>query len=115
MDLNAPCSIRSRPPAPANPQLSKGRKPASWLTKERTGPCSPRPKADLAAEVARGEKQKATFDANDKQLTELTETLRQRSGNMGEMFGVLRQFAGEFKGSSMPPPAGSNIPSRLPC
>ncbi|MDO2948112.1 MotA/TolQ/ExbB proton channel family protein [Aeromonas simiae] len=55
-------------------------------------------KAELSAELARGEKLKASFDANDKQLTELTETLRQRSGNMGEMFGVLRQFAGEFRG-----------------
>ncbi|EGR0789577.1 MotA/TolQ/ExbB proton channel family protein [Vibrio vulnificus] len=55
-------------------------------------------KAQLKAETALGEQLKATFDDNDKKLTELTETLRQRSGTLGEMFGVVRQYAGEFKG-----------------
>ncbi|MGF1702408.1 MotA/TolQ/ExbB proton channel family protein [Photobacterium makurazakiensis] len=55
-------------------------------------------KAELLAETQRGDKLKATFDSNDKELTVLTETLRQRSGTLGEMFGVVRQYAGEFKG-----------------
>ncbi|ENC6729719.1 MotA/TolQ/ExbB proton channel family protein [Vibrio navarrensis] len=55
-------------------------------------------KAQLKAETALGEQLKATFDNNDKKLTELSETLRQRSGTLGEMFGVVRQYAGEFKG-----------------
>lgn len=53
---------------------------------------------ELAAQQALGDQLKATFDENDKQLTELTETLRVRSGTLGEMFGVIRQYAGEFKG-----------------
>ncbi|EJG0648371.1 MotA/TolQ/ExbB proton channel family protein [Vibrio parahaemolyticus] len=53
---------------------------------------------ELAAQQALGDQLKATFDQNDKQLTELTETLRVRSGTLGEMFGVVRQYAGEFKG-----------------
>ena len=55
-------------------------------------------RADLKAETARGDQLKATFDSNDTALTELTETLRQRTGTLGEMFGVVRQYAGEFKG-----------------
>lgn len=55
-------------------------------------------KAQLKAETALGEQLKVTFDSNDKKLTELSETLRQRSGTLGEMFGVVRQYAGEFKG-----------------
>lgn len=55
-------------------------------------------RAQLAQETTRGDTLKATFDNNDVLLTELTETLRQRSGTLGEMFGVLRQYAGEFKG-----------------
>ncbi|WP_456295980.1 MotA/TolQ/ExbB proton channel family protein [Vibrio sp. AK197] len=55
-------------------------------------------KERLNAETLRGEQLKADFDSNDKTLTELTETLRQRSGTLGEMFGVVRQYAGEFKG-----------------
>ncbi|ACY50020.1 transporter, MotA/TolQ/ExbB proton channel family protein [Vibrio antiquarius] len=53
---------------------------------------------ELAAQQALGDQLKTTFDENDKQLTELTETLRVRSGTLGEMFGVVRQYAGEFKG-----------------
>ncbi|MCA2415506.1 MULTISPECIES: MotA/TolQ/ExbB proton channel family protein [Vibrio] len=53
---------------------------------------------ELAAQQALGDQLKSTFDENDKQLTELTETLRVRSGTLGEMFGVVRQYAGEFKG-----------------
>ncbi|KLV08533.1 biopolymer transporter ExbB [Photobacterium aquae] len=55
-------------------------------------------RAELAAETNRGDELKATFDVNDKELTVQTETLRQRSGTLGEMFGVVRQYAGEFKG-----------------
>ena len=55
-------------------------------------------RAELASQQALGDQLKATFDENDKQLTELTETLRVRSGTLGEMFGVVRQYAGEFKG-----------------
>lgn len=55
-------------------------------------------KAKLQAASEQGDQLKATFDDNDKQLTELTETLRVRSGTLGEMFGVVRQYAGEFKG-----------------
>ena len=96
-------------------QLNKEREARFLADKNEQAALLVKAKAELAAETAKGERLKATFDANDKQLTELTETLRQRAGNMGEMFGVLRQFAGEFKGSSTPLPAGSSIRSRPPC
>ncbi|KHA55553.1 biopolymer transporter ExbB [Aeromonas hydrophila] len=79
-------------------QLNKEREARFLADKNEQAALLAKAKAELAAETAKGERLKATFDANDKQLTELTETLRQRAGNMGEMFGVLRQFAGEFKG-----------------
>ncbi|KKX76238.1 biopolymer transporter ExbB, partial [Vibrio parahaemolyticus] len=53
---------------------------------------------ELAAQQTLGDQLKATFDENDKQLTELTETLRVSSGTLGEMFGVVHRYAGEFKG-----------------
>ncbi|MCV5707282.1 hypothetical protein OFN27_29365, partial [Escherichia coli] len=70
-------------------QLNKEREARFLADKNEQGALLVKAKAELAAETAKGEQLKATFDANDKQLTELTETLRQRSGNMGEMFGVL--------------------------
>ncbi len=55
-------------------------------------------RADLAAENARSDQLKQQFDSNESLLGELTETLRVRVGNMGELFGVVRQVAGDTKG-----------------
>jgi biopolymer transport protein ExbB len=52
----------------------------------------------LARENARSDSLKQQFDSNETELTELTETLRVRVGNMGELFGVVRQVAGDTKG-----------------
>lgn len=52
----------------------------------------------LNEENARSERLKTSFDDNEKQLGELSETLRVRVGNMGELFGVVRQVAGDSKG-----------------
>ena len=97
VDLNALLN-QVKAASTSESQLNKEREARFLADKNEQGALLAKAKAELAAETARGEQLKATFDANDKQLTELTETLRQRSGNMGEMFGVLRQFAGEFKG-----------------
>jgi len=53
---------------------------------------------ELAGENARSERLKQQFDGNELELTDLTETLRVRVGNMGELFGVVRQVAGDTKG-----------------
>jgi len=52
----------------------------------------------LAAEKARGESLKQQFDDNEKKLAEAEETLERRQGNLGELFGVVRQVAGDVAG-----------------
>ena len=37
----------------------------------------------------------ASFDANEKKLTELQQTLESRSGSLGEIFGVVKQVSGD--------------------
>lgn len=56
-------------------------------------------KKELAQENARTKKLQAQFDANEKTLSNLTTTLQAREGNLGEVFGIVRQSAGEFKSS----------------
>jgi biopolymer transport protein ExbB len=41
----------------------------------------------------------AAYDANEVRINELNELLRQRQGNLGELFGVTRQIAGEISNS----------------
>jgi len=53
---------------------------------------------ELAGENTRSDALKQLFDTNETDLTDLAETLRLRVGNMGELFGVVRQVAGDTKG-----------------
>lgn len=53
---------------------------------------------ELTAENARSDQLRAEFDQNETDLADLDETLRVRVGNMGELFGVVRQVAGDTKG-----------------
>ena len=53
---------------------------------------------DLQAAVRLSDKLSADFDANEKVLSELEEKLTLKLGNLGEMFGVVRQVAGQTKG-----------------
>jgi len=57
-----------------------------------------RTRAELRAEEARSDRLKASFDNNERELEELNEALRIRVGDMGELFGVVRQVAGDTKG-----------------
>jgi biopolymer transport protein ExbB len=57
-----------------------------------------RTRAELRQQEARSVRLKAQFDENEKQLEELNESLRIRVGDMGELFGVVRQVAGDTKG-----------------
>ncbi len=50
---------------------------------------------EKAAEDARSKALSAQFDANEKKLTELQALLDAKGGNLGELFGVTRQVAGD--------------------
>lgn len=54
---------------------------------------------ELRREQARTERLKTSFDANEQELETLNDTLRIRIGDMGEMFGIVRQVASETKGT----------------
>ncbi len=54
-------------------------------------------KAALAAEQKRSEKMEREFEQNEALMVQLEETLQVRLGNKGELFGVLRQAAGDAR------------------
>jgi biopolymer transport protein ExbB len=55
-------------------------------------------KADKAAAEQRSEALIADFETNEKALTELETALNQKVGQLGEMFGVVRQVSGDLRG-----------------
>jgi biopolymer transport protein ExbB len=52
----------------------------------------------VALEEARSERLEARFAKNEMDLAQLEDNLEQRLGNMGELFGVVRQVAGDMQG-----------------
>ncbi|MDG2307780.1 MAG: MotA/TolQ/ExbB proton channel family protein [Candidatus Binatia bacterium] len=63
-----------------------------------------------AAAVARSEELEAAFELNENEIPELQETLRNRLGTLGELFGVVRQVAGDTRGFL----EGSIVSAQLP-
>ncbi|MDJ0657681.1 MAG: MotA/TolQ/ExbB proton channel family protein [Xanthomonadales bacterium] len=55
-------------------------------------------RAELQSEENRSDRLKGTFDNNEKRLADLETVLNERMGNLGEMFGVVRQVANDLKG-----------------
>ena len=55
--------------------------------------------SQLAAANRRSEQLTAQFDANELELEEMEDTLRIQTGDMGELFGVVRQYAGDATGA----------------
>lgn len=54
-------------------------------------------KATRTAEENRSEALESQFEANETTLTQFEETLRERLGALGELFGVVRQVAGDTR------------------
>jgi len=70
----------------------------------------------LAAEETRAEELRSQFSRNEEILTEKTEALRLRTGSLGEMFGVVRQVAGDLRtitSSSITRVDGTETPANL--
>ncbi len=53
--------------------------------------------AELSAQTERGNRLRAQFDSNEVEIEQLNETLRIRTGDMGELFGVFRQQAADAR------------------
>ena len=55
-------------------------------------------KQALAAQESRAAAMKSTFTANEQELADQEQLLKQQSGELGELFAVVRQSAGDLAG-----------------
>ncbi|MEN1729150.1 MAG: MotA/TolQ/ExbB proton channel family protein [Pseudomonadota bacterium] len=69
-------------------------------------------RAELRREEARSERLNNAFDANEQALVELETTLDERMGNLGELFGVVRQVAGDVGTSIEESMVSAQLPGR---
>lgn len=82
----------------AEAKVNKAREAEFLKDKNRQQQLLANARAKLVAEKARGEALKLAFDENEQNLAEVQETLERRQGNLGELFGVVRQVAGDVAG-----------------
>ena len=70
-------------------------------------------KAKLNAEEDRSERLTKQYEDNDKKLSELEEQLTLKLGSFGELFGIVRQTAGESKGQFLLSLTNIEYPERI--
>jgi biopolymer transport protein ExbB len=67
---------------------------------------------ELANEEARSDRLKAEYDENERQLAELETVLAERMGNLGELFGIVRQSAGDVQSTLNDSMVSAQFPGR---
>ncbi|SHH27807.1 MotA/TolQ/ExbB proton channel family protein [Ferrimonas marina] len=69
-------------------------------------------KAQLAAEKQRGEDLSNKFTSNDQEIDRLSHDLASATGDLGEMFGVVRQVSGDMSGQLHASLISAQLPGR---
>ncbi len=67
---------------------------------------------DLRAQETRGDNLKAEYDRRERELAELETVLQERMGNLGELFGIVRQASGDIQASLDDSMVSSALPGR---
>ncbi|MEX2497512.1 MAG: MotA/TolQ/ExbB proton channel family protein [Wenzhouxiangellaceae bacterium] len=69
-------------------------------------------RAEQRAQEQRSDRLNAEFDENERELTELSTTLNERMGNLGELFGVVRQVSGDMRSTLNDSMVSAQFPGR---
>ena len=67
---------------------------------------------DLRREEKRGDDLKAEYDRRERELAELETVLQERMGNLGELFGIVRQTSGDLQAALNDSMVSSALPGR---
>lgn len=67
---------------------------------------------ELQNQERRSDQLRDAFDQNERELAELETTLQERLGNLGELFGVVRQVAGDVRANIDDSMVSAQIPGR---
>jgi biopolymer transport protein ExbB len=67
---------------------------------------------ELASENGRSDRLRAEYDENERALADLETTLAERMGNLGELFGVVRQASGDVQAALDDSMVSAQLPGR---
>ena len=76
-------------------KINKTREAEFIAARNRQSQLLAQAKTELRAQERRAEALKSEYDVNEKELAGMMETLTDRMGNLGELFGVVRQISGD--------------------
>lgn len=79
-------------------QVNQKREQEFLQAREKQAEILKKAREELNAERQRADRLKLAYDNNEKQLADLEDKLRVTMGTLGELFGVVRQVAGDTKG-----------------
>lgn len=69
-------------------------------------------KAELKREEKRSDDLKSEYDRLERELAELTTVLQERMGNLGELFGIVRQSSGDIQAALNDSMVSAELPGR---
>lgn len=69
-------------------------------------------KAEKKREVKRSDDLKSEYDRLERELAELTTVLQERMGNLGELFGIVRQASGDIQAALNDSMVSAELPGR---
>ncbi len=69
-------------------------------------------RAELKREEKRSDNLKSAYDKLERQLAELTTVLQERMGNLGELFGIVRQASGDIQAALNDSMVSAQFPGR---
>jgi biopolymer transport protein ExbB len=91
---------------------NREREAAFVLAKEKQAELLTEILAEVGAEEVRSDRLEKTFAENELGLAQLEKSLEERLGTMGELFGVVRQVAGDMQGHVFESVTSSQLASR---
>ncbi len=105
LGLNSPASAQTlddlarmvREAASSEVKINQQREAQFVQERDQQNELLQRAREELASENGRSERLRDEYDLNEKKLEELETTLTERMGNLGELFGVVRQAAGDVQ------------------
>jgi len=101
-----------REAAATEARINREREDSFLREREKQAQLLAEARQELANENTRSDRLRAEYDQNERNLADLETTLAERMGNLGELFGVVRQASGEVQTALDDSMVTAQIPGR---
>jgi biopolymer transport protein ExbB len=93
-------------------KINKDREAQFLRERDNQGKLLAQAKAEKQREEKRSDDLKTAYDSLERELAELSTILQERMGNLGELFGIVRQSSGDIQAALNDSMVSANLPGR---